>query len=367
MELKNEKIRFMNPFISFLLICAGFALVSPQAKMATQPNSNALGEAKTVVENSSGKPVEAISVGNANAGVGSKRVVENDAVQHAGEMNKPSPEVFGETKPIITDSQHQKSAEPVMRQFTYEDTRTGRILTFVRENEPSVGELEQLFGKEQPVSESRAPTATIPAERPIGRPIAMTDPAIKFFEKANAEADQKKVSTTDSDLRSGGFSSAPHPTGRTRPTIPDATRKAVELSMGGMLGVPTMSEVTQIYFRMLEEYDKSVNSVNESQVLSYTLATVKYLEKIIITKDNTTQTKSAKTIRVNLNAYNAITPSEKNVNFSDGSSATRSITKRIISIYNYENNLNESKRNIRLINASFVGSLELQLQSLMSK
>jgi len=111
----------------------------------------------------------------------------------------------------------------------------------------------------------------------------------------------------------------------------------------------------------------SVNSVNESQVLSYTLATVKYLEKIIITKDNTTQTKSAKTIRVNLNAYNAITPSETNVNFADGSSATRSVTKRIISIYNYENNLNESKRNIRLINASFVGSLELQLQSLMSK
>lgn len=111
----------------------------------------------------------------------------------------------------------------------------------------------------------------------------------------------------------------------------------------------------------------SVNLVNESQVLSYTLATVKYLEKIIITKDNTTQTKSAKTIRVNLNAYNAITPSETNINFPDGSSATRSITKRIISIYNYENILNESKRNIRLINASYVGSLELQLQSLMSK
>jgi len=110
-----------------------------------------------------------------------------------------------------------------------------------------------------------------------------------------------------------------------------------------------------------------VSSVNESQVLSYTLATVKYLEKIIITKDNTTQTKSAKTIRVNLNAYNAITPSEKIINFPDGSSATRSITKRIISVYNYENNLNESKRNIRLINASFVGSLELQLQALMSK
>jgi hypothetical protein len=110
-----------------------------------------------------------------------------------------------------------------------------------------------------------------------------------------------------------------------------------------------------------------VNTVNDSQVLSYTTATVKYLEKIIIIKDNTTQTKSAKTIKVNLLNYNAITPSEKIINFPDGSSATRSITKRIISVYNYENNLNESKRNIRLINASYVGSLELQLQSLMSK
>jgi len=111
----------------------------------------------------------------------------------------------------------------------------------------------------------------------------------------------------------------------------------------------------------------SVSSTNESQILSYTLGTVHHYEKTITTKDNTTQTQAVKTIVIDKDTYDSTTTTERTVTFSDGSSSVQSTTKDIVSIYNHENNLNESKRNIKLINSSFAGSMELQLKSLMSR
>ena len=111
----------------------------------------------------------------------------------------------------------------------------------------------------------------------------------------------------------------------------------------------------------------SVNSTNDSQVLSYTFGTVHHYEKTITTRDNVTQTQAVKTITIDETTYNSTTTSDRTVTFSDGSSSIQSTTKDIVSIYNHENNLNEAKRNIKLINSSFAGSLELQLKSLMGR
>jgi hypothetical protein len=111
----------------------------------------------------------------------------------------------------------------------------------------------------------------------------------------------------------------------------------------------------------------SVNSTNDSQVLSYTLGTVHHYEKTITTRDNVTQTQGVKTITIDETTYNSTTTSDRTVTFSDGSTSIQSTTKDIVSIYNHENNLNEAKRNIKLINSSFAGSLELQLKSLMGR
>jgi hypothetical protein len=94
---------------------------------------------------------------------------------------------------------------------------------------------------------------------------------------------------------------------------------------------------------------------------------VHHYEKTITTKDNTTQTQAVKTIVIDKDTYDSTTTTERTVTFSDGSSSVQSTTKDIVSIYNHENNLNESKRNIKLINSSFAGSMELQLKSLMSR
>ena len=111
----------------------------------------------------------------------------------------------------------------------------------------------------------------------------------------------------------------------------------------------------------------SVNSTNDSQVLSYTLGTVHHYEKTITTRDNVTQTQGVKTITIDETTYKSTTTSDRTVTFSDGSTSIQSTTKDVVSIYNHENNLNEAKRNIKLINSSFAGSLELQLKSLMGR
>jgi hypothetical protein len=111
----------------------------------------------------------------------------------------------------------------------------------------------------------------------------------------------------------------------------------------------------------------SVSSTNESQILSYTLGTVHHYEKTITTRDNVTQTQAVKTITIDETTYDSTTITERTATFSDGSTSIQSTTKDIVSIYNHENNLNEAKRNIKLINSSFAGSLELQLKSLMSR
>jgi hypothetical protein len=111
----------------------------------------------------------------------------------------------------------------------------------------------------------------------------------------------------------------------------------------------------------------SANTVSTSQVLYYTQSTVHHYEKSIATTDNTTKTQSVKTIEIDGDTANSVISGKTTISFSDGSSATQSISVNSVSIYEYENTLNENKRNIKLINKSYVGSMESQFESLMSK
>jgi hypothetical protein len=64
--------------------------------------------------------------------------------------------------------------------------------------------------------------------------------------------------------------------------------------------------------------------------------------------------------------YNNLVTSTQTFSFSSG--AVELVTdKRIVSIYDYEDEINESKRTIRLLNASYVPQIESELSTLMSK
>ena len=100
-------------------------------------------------------------------------------------------------------------------------------------------------------------------------------------------------------------------------------------------------------------------------VLSYTQGTVHHYEKVITTLDNVTQTTAIKSVVVDFDTYNLIQTQTKTKSFSGGATVTHTTSKNAVSIYDYENELNESKREINLINSSYVSGLELQFENLV--
>jgi hypothetical protein len=112
--------------------------------------------------------------------------------------------------------------------------------------------------------------------------------------------------------------------------------------------------------------DKYAESANGStNVLYYTTGTIHHYEKVITSIDNDTKTTAVKVIEVDQATYNSIQPFTTTSTFAGGSSTTYSVSKNAVSIYDYENKLNESKRNINLINAQYTTQIETQYQSLV--
>jgi hypothetical protein len=111
--------------------------------------------------------------------------------------------------------------------------------------------------------------------------------------------------------------------------------------------------------------NKYANEANGVPVLAYTQSTVYQYTKTITTTDSNTNTTTSKTIIIDENTYNNTIQGTTVNSFPDGSTVTQVITVNIVSIYDYENQLNESKRNINLINNSYTNQIERDFTSLM--
>lgn len=106
----------------------------------------------------------------------------------------------------------------------------------------------------------------------------------------------------------------------------------------------------------------------ENNVLSYTLGTIHHYEKTITTYDSDTQTTSIKTVVVDQEQYNLIQTESTTKTFANtNSSVTYTVGKNAISIYDYENDLNESKREINLINKLYISDVESQYELLVKQ
>jgi hypothetical protein len=104
----------------------------------------------------------------------------------------------------------------------------------------------------------------------------------------------------------------------------------------------------------------------EQNVLSYTTGTIHHYEKIITTIDVYSQTRAVKTVEIDEDTYTLLQPESSTNTFSDGTIVTINVEKNAISIYDYENKLNESKRQIKLINAKYVSQMETIYKNLVS-
>jgi len=94
-------------------------------------------------------------------------------------------------------------------------------------------------------------------------------------------------------------------------------------------------------------------------------STVHHYEKIITQYDYNTDTTTTNTIIIDEDTYNSLTSSSQTYTLPTGQVSVN-IEKNAVSYYTYELNLNESKRNIIILNNTYVGQLESEFLKLMS-
>jgi len=87
--------------------------------------------------------------------------------------------------------------------------------------------------------------------------------------------------------------------------------------------------------------------------------------KIETRTTNSTGTSIEKKIQIDSNTYANLSGSITNVTLKDGNGITIAVTKETQSYYDYEINLNESKRTIKLIKPEFVNRLEQELINIL--
>lgn len=102
----------------------------------------------------------------------------------------------------------------------------------------------------------------------------------------------------------------------------------------------------------------------------YVNTTVYQYEKVITTTDKTTDISTIKKVSITQSEYNSL--SESTVTYdipypaiANGTQCIVSTTKNIVTLYDYEEDRNESRRQIKLLNEIYVGEMEEQLKLLM--
>jgi len=105
----------------------------------------------------------------------------------------------------------------------------------------------------------------------------------------------------------------------------------------------------------------------EETPLNYTTTTVRAYQKIVNTTDNTTQKTTENITTIDYETYQALLPSTNTYTLPGGATCTIAITKNALTIYDYEFNLNEAKRNIKILNENYAGQMEQTFAEVMSR
>jgi hypothetical protein len=93
-------------------------------------------------------------------------------------------------------------------------------------------------------------------------------------------------------------------------------------------------------------------------------STIHHYEKIMEQTDISTNTTSKNMVIVSQNTYNSIVSSTTSYTLPTGTVSVTT-TGRAVDYYTYELELNESKRNISLLNKNYVNEFETELRTLM--
>jgi hypothetical protein len=111
-----------------------------------------------------------------------------------------------------------------------------------------------------------------------------------------------------------------------------------------------------------------------ADVISWTKSTVKYYRKLVTTVDSLTNVTTVNAFNVDEETYNNLPENLVTVKSfpSDPisgivSTVTTTISKDTVSIYDYEDQLNDSKKEVNIVNKSYSEDIENRLKSLLEK
>jgi hypothetical protein len=102
----------------------------------------------------------------------------------------------------------------------------------------------------------------------------------------------------------------------------------------------------------------------------YTQTTVYEYKKVITTTDVYTRLETIKEVSITLEEYNTLVESTVTYDIpsppvANGTQCVVTTSKTIVTLYDYEEQLNESRRQIKLLNSTYAGEMERQLKALM--
>jgi len=118
-------------------------------------------------------------------------------------------------------------------------------------------------------------------------------------------------------------------------------------------------------------YPVTIESLNLTEdelnklVYAYVQSTVYRYEKITTTTDLESDLVTVTKNSIDFDDYYALAESTTTYDIPGGTQVTVAISKNIVYIYDYENDLNESRREIKLLNQAFAGDMEEQFKILM--
>jgi hypothetical protein len=96
----------------------------------------------------------------------------------------------------------------------------------------------------------------------------------------------------------------------------------------------------------------------------YTNTTIYKYEKIITTTNSVSGDENVVKVSITQTQYNALSPSSTTFSLPDGT-CTIDITKEQITIFDYESDLNQSRRQIKILNNSYVDEMERVFKDVM--
>jgi|LakMenE18May11ns_1017448.scaffolds.fasta_scaffold9588472_2 hypothetical protein len=127
---------------------------------------------------------------------------------------------------------------------------------------------------------------------------------------------------------------------------------------------PLTSQQLKIYIE--DKYAAEAEEAEVPSVISYAQQTVKHYQKIFGT-NNSEGGRTSRTMIIDKEEYDSLTPETITQNFANGTVVQRIISIKALSIYDYEVELNERKRKIYLVNNIYASQIENQFKELMSQ